>query len=102
MTRMDDIVAAAQELPQVQPDAAKRAALRASLLEAAASQRQAPGRSRRAVVAGAAAVAAAAAVALVAWPRGGDGDTRRAAIQSSSGADFEQRVDARGQDVVRL
>jgi len=96
--RLEDLQAAARQLPQHQPDEAKKAALRASLVETARTER--PAAPRRAVPALIAACAVAAAAILwwvsarsqgeVAAVRPAAAmDARRATIQSSSGANFE-------------
>jgi TolA-binding protein len=105
--RLDDLQAAARQLPQHQPTEAQRAALRASLVEAARTEKPAP---RRRPLAGAGVVIAAAA-AIAFWfartPEAKEPGARRAAIQSSSGAHFEHtRVPASAgapvDEVVRL
>ncbi|HEU5056362.1 MAG TPA: tetratricopeptide repeat protein, partial [Kofleriaceae bacterium] len=103
--RIEDLQAAARELPQHQPSEAQRSALRASLVEAARAERpDAPRRRVRtgaALAIGGALAAAAAAAVLWTWTRsgedevrrgtaaGGEVGARRATIQSSSGAHFE-------------
>ena len=100
--RIEDLQAAARELPQLQPTEAQRSALRASLVEAARAERPEPRRrtpSLRVSLAAGGALAAAAALALW-WSSSssrsaGEGvvatdvGPRRATIQSSSGAHFE-------------
>ena len=97
--REEELRAAGRELPHHQPDAGRREAMRASLLEAA---RATPPRRRRvpvAVAAGAGALLSAAAL-LLWWSARAQDETvaagqPRATIQSSSGAHFEhtrQRV----------
>ncbi|HEY8143645.1 MAG TPA: tetratricopeptide repeat protein [Kofleriaceae bacterium] len=119
--RIEDLQAAARELPQHQPSEAQRSALRASLVEAARAERpEARPRLRRVGAAVALGGALAAAAALALWwswsssSRGAVADdvgARRATIQSSSGAHFEHTrvhgppaVDAPGviDEVVRL
>ena len=101
--RLEDLQAAARELPQHQPSEAQRVALRASLVEAARTERpEAPRRRVRTATAvalgGALAAAAAAAAVWWSWSSGeregrataaAELGARRATIQSSSGAHFE-------------
>ena len=99
--RLEDLQAAARELPQHQPGEAQKAALRASLVEAARAERpDAPRRRVRtgsAVALGGALAAAAVLAAWWSWSRWSAEESAavaqagppRATIQSSSGAHFE-------------